>query len=278
MAGKGRFGGKRAFTMVELLAVMAIISILAALLLPAINRARGEARIIQCKNNLRQIGMALTNYSSYFDGWMPIDGDCADQPNAGQEGTDLIWDGITVYADGSQRHYVGAGLSAILEYKFLGDPAVLFCPSDGALNVGKQMDTLKNKRLNLYARCSYIYRQLDCRRTADIYRGKFGSLGKNPGRTVAASDDQPVKAIMADRNYLGWRPSFAPYDSTIMENHDGLTVNILFDDGHVASVLNSRPGTDEDLRLDMSSTTPDTGTDGTLEKEMDRVWVLYDEH
>lgn len=278
MAGKGRFGAKRAFTMVELLAVMAIISILAALLLPAINRARNEARILQCKNNLRQIGMAITSYSAYFDGWMPVDGDSADQANAGQVGTDLIWDGITVYADGSQKHYVGAGLTTILEYKFLGDPAVLFCPSDGSLDVGKQMDILKNKRLNVYARCSYIYRQLDCRRAADIYKGKLGSLGKNPGRTAAASDDEPVKAIMADRNYLGWRPSFAPYDSTIMENHDGTTLNVLFEDGHVSSVLNNRPGTDEDLRLDMSSTTPPTGTDGTLEKEMDRVWVLYDEH
>ncbi|MDB5329454.1 MAG: epsG 2 [Phycisphaerales bacterium] len=107
------------FTLVELLVVIGIIAVLIAILMPALRRAREEARRVQCASNLRQIAIALNSYANENKEYYPH---CASQ-GIGHTSEDWVWwQPVQDINESQVARYLGARADNL--------QTLLRCPSD----------------------------------------------------------------------------------------------------------------------------------------------------
>jgi len=202
------------FTLIEVLVVISIISILAALIFPVFASVRGSARRTACLSNLRQLGSAVTLYTDEYDGQYPWGADPADLDTA-------IWS-ATPYAAvvPTMPH-----LETILD-PYVRAPAIWRCPSDYGF---KSLDLVPTGfpavPLNATPSC------YDAFQVSYFYRTEVALLKVTAGQLAAHDPGGPPGAhgpaeinILMDANG-SWHGSAG----------GGRRYNALMADGHVVS-------------------------------------------
>lgn len=209
---------RRAFTLVELLAVLAVIGALAAIMIPVLGQVRMAAHRAQCSSNMRQIGVALLAYAGDHRGELP--------PTTHTTAT---------MSDGRYESWI---------YKlapYLGDvDAVRVCPAD---NEARQKRIRETDGLTSYTLNDIVFDPEDGMPAYNRI-----NLIPRPGRTMIlfnVSDDRQIRRGWDHAHCADWTNWFALLADVEVDRHrrgdraaDRLqgSANYLFADGHVETI------------------------------------------
>jgi len=237
-----RFG----FTLVELLVVMAIISILAAMLLPALSKAREQARSVTCRSNLKQIGLSFGMYQADYNEYFPT---CN---NTGWEVYPDAWRQIS-WMHNPIAYHTPMLILAHEGYLKIGwrdnrDRArgtVLECPSDrqASMPIQTSNDDTQCRRAHVTegVTLSYIHSYYLCNNYFHSYRD-FAQKMVKPGSTMLAIDYEWWNDSSAYTVQSGPRPYTSQRSSLFYQHnarsplyrHGGKGLNVLWADLHVS--------------------------------------------
>ncbi|QDU37071.1 Type II secretion system protein G precursor [Maioricimonas rarisocia] len=234
---------RRGFTLIELLVVIAIIAILMALLLPAVQQAREAARRSQCKNNMKQMGLALHNYHDVHGTFPPAlisSGRCNSSTCPPEVLNTTGWVLLLPYLDQSPMYNLydfslpssisspyGRPLAGGVTTSDANRPVysqkldVFLCPSDdggGEIVTSSANDSSQFYERNQVARSNYLFATgsyTDYSLTYDYYRtsrSDLGAFGNDGAATIAFIKDGTSNTIVVGESRQNHTSSsYGPY-------------------------------------------------------------------
>ena len=238
---------RRAFTLVEILVVVGIITLLAAILFPVFAKVRGDGRKAVCNNNLRQLGLAFSLYTQDFGGRYPFSGNYQVWAGTNPDFTPATtWTGATAHwvtggdVGGPPKNYPSAATSGLADST---KPTTPTPTNDDFKTYPNRQTYVEKGALFPYVKSASVYicpsaPDGNIRKLSYSMNCAIGGISTTrirvPGEIVLLVDEG--RTVNDGYFWASDQMSGASTDS-LFDGHNG-SGNLLFADGHVKAVLN----------------------------------------